>query len=362
MEVSELVELADWFDNEVPPVRTAYDNLLNVLQHNASQSDKRPLETELERLVGALRGMSFEALSLQQLRVLEGMNVRANLGPDGVRFLDQTVRTANYDPATAVSRVQSVITNIDNSTNALNAYRGATEQLQLLPDDLEEVPDRIIIRIGFENDANIDNVTDWRDSSKEWYDIIRGIAMAANESPEDTKVIGAATGSIILILAGTVAVTSMLAVISKNITSSAKDVIGVGLALENLRQQKILTAAMEAEFKKVEAKKRADALKTVMGELKKHLHKSVMGDAKVALEASIKKLLEFNEKGGIVDFVAPPEPEEEEAEDQAEDPGRQLLADARRVIHDYQGERESLRLLTDQSATANDNEAEEGED
>lgn len=357
MEVSELVELADWFDDQVPPVRTAYENLLTVMQHNASQADKRPLETELERLVGALEEMSFDELSLQQLQVLERLDVRDYLGPDGVQFLDQTVRTANYDPATAVSRVQSVITNINNTTSALNAYRGATEQLQLQPKDLEDVPDRIVIRIGFENDATIDNVTDWRDSSREWYDIIRGISLAANESPEDTKVIGAATGSIILILAATVAVTSMLAVISKNITSVAKDIIGVGVARENLRQQKILTTAMEAEFTKVEAKKRADALKTVMAELKKHIHKSVMADAKVALEASVKKLLEFNEKGGIVDFVAPSE-SEEGGQGEDETAGRELLADARRIIHEYQAEREALRLLTDQSATANDNDLE----
>jgi hypothetical protein len=359
MEVSELIELADWFDEQVPPVQTAYDNLFNVLQHNASQSEKRPLENELERLIGALGEMSFDELSLQQLQVLERLDVRDYFGPDGVRFLDETVRTANYDPATAVSRLQAVINNINNTRSALTTYRTATEQLQLQPEDLEDVPDRIVIRIGFENDANIDNVADWRDSSKEWYDIIRGISLAANESPEDTKVIGAATGSIILILAGTVAVTSMLAVISKNITSVARDIISVGVSLENLRQQKILTPAMEAEFKKIEAKKRADALKQVMAELKNHLHKSVMGDAKIALEASVKKLLQFNEKGGIVDFVAPSEPDEEgEGEGEAADEGRQLLADARRIIHEYQGEREALRLLTDQSATANDNEAE----
>src|SRR6185437_850553 len=180
-------------------------------------------------------------------------------------------------------------------------------------------------------------------SSKDWYEIIRGIALAANESPEDTKVVGAATGSVILILAGTVAVTTMMATISKNITSVARDVIGVGVERENLRQKKLLTAAMEAELKKIEQKKRTDAVKTVMAELKKYLPVSALGDTKIALEASVKKLLDFNERGGVVDFVAPAEPEESDEGSRGEDKGRQLLADARRVIHEYQGERESLR-------------------
>jgi hypothetical protein len=359
MEVSELVGLAEWFESQVPSVRDAYQNLLTVLQHNASQSDKRPLETELNRLEGALLGMSFDELSLQQIRVLERLDVRQYLGAEGASFVDEVVRTANYDPATAVTRVQAVVTNIDNARNNLNAFQRVTTELKAGVTEPDQPPDRIIIRVGFENDANIDNVADWRDSSREWYEIIRGIALAANESPEDTKVLGAATGSVILILAGTVAVTTMMAAISKNISSVARDVIGVGVERENLRQKKLLTAAMEAELKKIEQKKRADAVKTVMTELKKYLPTNVLGDAKVALEASVKKLLDFNEKGGIVDFVAPPEPDEgKEGEGPADDKGRQLLADARKVIHEYQGERESLRLLTDQSATANDNEAE----
>jgi hypothetical protein len=357
MEISELVRLGAWFEREVPPVRTAYANLLGLLQHNASQSDQRPLETELSRLVGALEAMDFGELSIQQIRLLERLGVRDSLGTEGVRFLGTAVMTANYDPATAVAKVQSVVTAIDNATNSLNTYRAAIDQLNLEPKDLETIPDRIIIRIGFENEASIRNITDWKDSGKEWYDIIRGLALAANESPENTNVIGTATGSIILILAGTVAVTSMLAVISKNITSVAKDVIGVGIERENLRQKKLLNTAIEAEFKKIEEKKRADALKTVMAALKDHLHKAVMGDAKVALEASVKKVLEFNEKGGVVDFVAPPDQDPEDEVDEAEGVGQQLFADVRQIIHEYQAEREALRLLTHQPGNDNSNEA-----
>ena len=98
MEVSELVGLAEWFESQVPSVRDAYQNLLTVLQHNASQSDKRPLETELNRLEGAQLAMSFDELSLQQIRVLERLDVRPYLGREGATFIDETVQTANYDP------------------------------------------------------------------------------------------------------------------------------------------------------------------------------------------------------------------------------------------------------------------------
>lgn len=65
MEVSELVRLADWFGREVPSVRNAYADLQSVLQHNASQSDKRPLEIELTKLIASLENVKFDELSLQ---------------------------------------------------------------------------------------------------------------------------------------------------------------------------------------------------------------------------------------------------------------------------------------------------------
>jgi hypothetical protein len=175
-----------------------------------------------------------------------------------------------------------------------------------------------------------------------------------NESPEDTKVIGATKGSLILVLAGTVTVTKLLAVISKNITSVARDVISVGIAREDLRQKKLLTTTMAGEFKKMESTKRAEGLSVVMAEIKKLLPKPVPGDTETALTSSVKKLLEFNEKGGNVDFVAPSDDTNEEGDEN--DPHRKLLTEVRKVIHEYQGEREAVRLLTHRSADTGEGE------
>lgn len=358
MEVSELVRLADWFGREVPSVRNAYADLQSVLQHNASQSDKRPLEIELTKLIASLENVKFDELSLQQLETLQRLDVRAFLGADGVAFVNATIRTSNYDPATAAVQVQSVITNLDNATGALEAYRNSIRQLKLLDQETEEIPSHIVIRVGFQNDASIENVADWKNSARDWYDIIRGLALAAKESPEETKILGTANGSIILVLSATLQVTTMLALIAKTIAMAAKEIIGIGIQRENLRREKLLNSVIAAELDKLENQKRSEGVATVMDELKKHLHTSALGDAKNALEASVKKLLAFNEKGGNVDFVAPPDEVDaslEDADEAATDPSRALLAEVRRIIHEYQGERESLRFLTDQSGLANDN-------
>ena len=63
--------------------------------------------------------------------------------------------------------------------------------------------------------------------------------------------------------------------------------------------------------------------------------------------------LKFNEKGGNVDFVAP-EPDTDKQEEAPEgDVGpTSALAEVRKVIKEYQAQREQLKLLTDGSDAA----------
>lgn len=349
MNVDELYRLGTWLTAQFPELNRRYTALLEPINHNASQPDKRPVESELNALIEFLAGQHFDELSIEQLKMLSSLGVDAYIGPEGAAFVEASVRTSNYDPATAVQRLNEAIHSINNTRTKLAAYVDAVNNLDFGPDDVLAEEGLITIRVGFQNDVAINNVTDWKDTAKEWYDIIRGLAMACEESPEDVKVIGAATGSIILIMAGTAAFTALLAQISKHITTAAKDVIGVRMEVENLRQKKLLTKAMEAELKKIE-KEKTDSAVTTIEKLLEGKISGKDGDVSVALTASIKKLLTFSEKGGTVDFVAPDveEQEEEDGEGEAEDGGlKAALIEAKAAIREYQGERESLKLLSD---------------
>ena len=234
----------------------------------------------------------------------------------------------------------------------LAAYAEALNNLGLGGDDTEAQDGLITIRIGFQNDVSINNVTDWKDTAKEWYDIIRGLAMVCEEKPEEVKVIGAASGSIILILAGTPVFTSLLAQVSKHITSVAMDIVGVRVEMENLRQKRLLTKIMETEFKRLEKEKSDSALDTI-GNLLDGKLKSGAGDVKIALNNSIEKLLKFSEKGGTVDFVSPDEVAESKEGEAEESALRASVIEARESIREYQAEREGLKLLSDGTKGAN---------
>jgi hypothetical protein len=191
MNVQELMQLANWVEAVIPTRGQNYEALLNLLQHNASQPNKQAIEEELSTLLSSLRATNFDELSLQQLKMLESLGVRKYLGEEGATFVESTIQTSNYDPATAVSKIQDAINATNRAVAGLAAYQSALRQLDIKPEEFENIDNHIVIRVGFQNEAAIDNVTDWKESAKDWYDIIRGLALAANEGvyPLDVRMI-----------------------------------------------------------------------------------------------------------------------------------------------------------------------------
>ena len=346
MDIHELYRLARWYTDQFPRLNSLYRELIAPINHNANNPNKQPVEEQLNALTLFLAEQEFDQLSIEQLKVLSSLGVDVYMGRSGIDYVNSTIKTSDYDPATAALRLNAAIDAINSTNDMLSVYTQAVDQLGLEGQDAEAEDGLITIRVGFQNDVAIRNVTDWKDTSKDWYDIARGLSMACAENPEDVRVIGAATGSIILIMAGTVLFTTLLARISKNITAVSRDIIGVRIEVENLRQKGLLTKVMEAEFAKMEKQKADDAVSSIEKLLDgKIVNKD--GDVQNALTSSIKKLLIFSEKGGTVDFVSPEEKSAPNDGEGESDGLKAALIEAREAIREYQGERESLKLLSD---------------
>lgn len=347
MNVDELRRLAEWFTGLYPRLSALYNGLLSPIQHNANQPNKQPVEDQLDSLLEYLRGISFQVLSLQQLKTLSGMGVAKYLGFDGATLVESVVRIADYDPNTASARLNEAIAAILDANAGFQAYEGAIDSLRVGTDEVPgEEAGRITIRVGFQNDAAINNFSEWKSSAEDWYLIIRGVAITVGEAPEETKIVGASTGSIILVLTATAAVAALIASISREIASVAKEAIDIRLKMEELQQMKILTAGMKREFESVEKRSKAKVLKKTVAMLSKKVA-GLDGGQITAFEASVKKLLEFNEKGGNVDFIAPDD--DDDPDDDQNATARAALTAAREAIHEYQDMRDNIRLLEDKS-------------
>lgn len=346
MEIQELNRLAKWYIEHFAQFTGLYQSVINAVQHNANNPQKTSLEPHLTQLLTYLHEMDLSVLSIQQMNLLEELGAWEWIGREGTSNVEAIVKTTEYDPVTALNSLNNGFGPLTNINSYFTAYINAINQLNLnKPEEYEAEKGLVTVRVGFQNDAKISNVTELKSESEDWYDIIYGLALANNEAPEDTKIVGATKGSIILILAATVGLTKMLAIISGNVSKVAMHGLTVAHSMEDLRKKKLLNAAIESDLKGQVQKYKDEALEQILAELMPALPDQ-SGDKIPALTRSIKKLLEFNEKGGNVDFVEP-EDKDEPAEGGAADGQTGPFEAVRNAIREYQEVRESIKLLTD---------------
>ncbi len=256
---------------------------------------------------GILNEMPMDELTQEELDHLDQLGVGMYLGRKGADFLEETLKTKNYDPASAAGDVRTALGEINTRLSQFTELRSSLGNLKFTSDEIVVDNHLAEIRVRFQSDASIDDVVLLKAWSSDWHDIMRGVAMCVGEKPEDVMVVGTSNGSIIICLAGTVAVTGALVKIVQNIGKITHEVLTIANTVEDLRHKKILNREIEDTFKK----RRDEIIDNGVGSTVDAVldGKVAKGDVKSALKKSVEKYLNFNQKGGDVDFIPPKEEE-----------------------------------------------------
>lgn len=355
MDVNEVVGLARWMDDYVHPAMPIYEQLASALEQNAGGSSKVPLRDHLNAAKIALIAMPVEQLSYQQTDLLASMKVAELLGNKGWRFVERTVKEGNFDPASAATDIRQAKQRIDNSLTMFNQARQGLKGVGIVGEPEYSGPGKVTVRVRFKDEVEIVNVSELKRWTAEWYEISRGLAMAVGEHPEDVEVKGATSGSLILVLGTTLAVTSLIALIMKQVASTVKSSMEVAHLLQDWKMRRIADAqlenAMTARRNEIESGGVQDALNLI----KEKIGERIKGDVENALLSSIEKMFSFTAKGGEVDLLSPPEPAADEGVDIA-------VADAIKIITENVEEMRALKAATQLLIEDKANEAPKGDE
>ncbi|MGI1661369.1 hypothetical protein ACRDNQ_03925 [Palleronia sp. KMU-117] len=309
MDVNEVVGLADWLDEHVAPAMSVYEALVAALEQNATNSSRVPLKEHLEAVERELMSMPVEQLTYEQSDLLEAMGVLHLLGKKGWRFIEQTVKEGNYDPATSAQDARKAKQQLDRTLQLFKKARQSLAEVNITGLHAEGDEDKVTVRVRFTEGVEIKNVTQLKKWSGEWYDIARGLAMAVGEKPEDVEVKGASTGSVIIILGTTLTVATIIALIMKQVASTVKSSMEIAHTLQDWKMRKIADAEVEATLKARRERVEKGGVDAAYEEVVKRLDGKLQGDVEAALKKSIDKLFSFTAKGGEVDILPPPVPE-----------------------------------------------------
>lgn len=314
MNVSELFDLTFWITREIEKTQipNKYKTLQNILQQNAQPNQQQPFETQKDDLIETLINVPLGQLTRDQLNFLEHLGIAEAVGQEGVSKIEDILYKNVIDVATSAQKVQQMLQSIDHGiAKAKQIKEGLTD---CVLEEEYETDNEILMRVSFTGHALMKNVSDFKSWGNIWYDIGRGIAMAHNASPEEIKIVGATKGSIIIELAVIASIATTTSGIILAALKVAEKVLDIRLKAEELKGLKLKNEKFAKDLEKEAENEKKTGIEEITGQVAEKLNlKQDEGDKVKALDKAVKNLVDFIEKGGIVDFVIP-EPDED-AED-----------------------------------------------
>jgi hypothetical protein len=345
MQIQELLNLTYWFEdniveNEILEKYSAFFSKVNQNATRPANQPAQPFETEKDNLYETLNNVTFQSLSLEQIKFLDSLEISELLGENGVNLIESVLHENTFDIATVAQKIQDFLSRIQNAQNVLTKIQESLSE-HFETEDSEIPGDSVLMRVYFQNEVSMKNLTDFKKLSATWYEIGRGIAMAQNHSPEDFKIIGAQKGSLIIELAVLVGIAKAISTILLSGLKVADRVINILKKAEELKELKLKNRKIVNELKKEAEQEKEKGVGNILDEAIKDLKlkPNEEGDKVAALEKSIRKLVDFTQNGGAVDFVQA----DEEEEDEEGENNKNLRPEARKLRENIS----EIRLLED---------------
>ena len=319
MNVSELYKLTTWIDEHVrePDLVSKYSALQAALQQYAQPNQAgASFESEKDDLIRSIENVPLLSLTKDQVEFLESLGIAQYLGAGGKKHLEDLLYRNVIDVANSAQKVQEIVASLEEGLQKAEQIQQGLDKC--VSSESYENEGEILIRVTFTGGAPLSNVTDFKDWGKIWYEIGRGIAMAHDKSPEDIRVVGATRGSVVIELAALASIAGTTSYIIMEGLKVAEKILDLRLKSEQLREMKLKNKKLAGEIESAAEEEKESAADRIAQEVAARIKLDIKEDAEKirVLEKSVTHLLNFVESGGEVDFVAPDDSEEEDAEEE----------------------------------------------
>jgi len=342
MNVSELYSLTLWIEREFEEksLLQKYVELRDVLNYNVQPNQpKQPFDTQKTNLLTALRQFNLSQLTVAQLTFLDSVGIAKHLGTRGADEIEDILFRNSLDAATAAQRVSEIYGTVSNGVNRAKQVKDSLDGLvKMVPSSTDEA----LLRITFAREAAITDVAALKKWANDWHDIGRGIAMAHGYTPQDVRVVGATSGSIILELAVVYALAHTVSLVLLKACDVAQRYLNLKKTAEEIRGLKLSNDKAAQDIEKEADSEKMQAIDEISAQILSELRKTskTHGEDAKALDKAVRKLVSFVQQGGEVDCVLPDVPAETP---ESTDQDKARIATIRKLQASFQ----SIRALED---------------
>lgn len=307
MDTIELLQLSNWVEREInqKQVIARLTELYNIIQQNIQPNRaKQPFESQKNSVITLLKSIPLDDLTQEQRAFLDKMGMLDNLGSVGADNIENILEKNAIDPATAAQKIQSKVQQLTTAINKNTQIRSGLDGCVTVP---ESARNEIVLRVYFEKEASIQNVSDLKEWAGIWFNIARGITMVHGSSPETVKVVGASKGSIIIELAVAMLVAKTISKIMQMALKVVERSLDIAKKAEEVRALRLANDQVANSIKEEADKYRQEGVGEITANITSEIKidREKEGDKITALNTSINELVKFLQKGGELDYVLP---------------------------------------------------------
>lgn len=332
MQVEELFDLAAWVIREIQTKELVqkYQNLQNILQQNSRANQQQtPFEEEKSKLLGALTGVPLSELTIGQINVLSDLSILPNVGKEGVDLVEDVLYRNAIDVASAAKRIAKCIQELSEGVQWCQQQKDLLHKI-ISDESVAIAEDMVLLRVRFVGDADIENLTELKKWSAQWWEIGRGISMAYGKSPEDISVVGASKGSIIVSLLTDLQIAGTVSVVIYGALKIVEKYYTIKRTIQEVKGLELANKAAEKELEDAAKSHKDEGIKRIVEETIKELGVKSEGK-KNEISKATKNLVNFIILGGEVDLIIPDEAEDDDEEEGNESSGQRKVRDGLRV-------------------------------
>lgn len=313
MTISELMRTVEFvkkfvIDAQIPK---RFQDLIQVLQQNAQARQPRPgqsmqpqpITQQKNQLLDAIRAIRVSNLSLNERQLLATYIDLNLLGDAGANRITLIFAEHNLDPMGAIQafnemnqKYSGLISAANNTINVLKPFAAAKT-------DSEIEEGQAVIQIAFKNKASIRNVSEWREHTDDWWQIIRSFGLLTGSTPDQAKVLSFEQGSLIVEVCAALVLVKAIGLAADQILTVITRALTLKKTIVEIKQLDLTNKQIENDLEKEASAFEENKIKEIARQVIAEINNEKAKDGEIAnaTEMAIKRLFEFLDHGGTVD-------------------------------------------------------------
>jgi hypothetical protein len=301
----------------------------------------QPITEQKGKLLAALKAIRPETLTLNERRLLATYIDADVMGEKGVDRVTAIFSEHNLDPMGAINAFTEMRQKYEQLITSASATLKVLEPIEIgeVETDIEE--GRAVLQITFKDKAAISNVTEWREYSEQWWQIVRSFGLLTDTTTDQAKVLSFQQGSVLVEVSAPCLLVTAVGIAASRILTVIERLLDLRKKIAEIKQLDLTNKQIERDLEKeadaFQENKGNQIAQQVIAEINKA--KVTDGEVTTAVQMSVKNLFIFLDKGGTVDCRL------REAEEQPEEAKR--LRTVYDSIRQLETQIDELKLLTD---------------